>query len=149
MEEIEMALVTRNHPKLMLEGARAVLAAAQKRAEEIRVPMDIAVVDDGGHLLVFERMDGARPASIAISMVKAQAAAARRTPTGPAMKGEELNVSLSLGLAIASPQEQIPLRGGVPLVVDGEVVGAIGVSAGTEDQDLDVARAGAAAVEKA
>ena len=144
-----MALVTRNHPKLMLEGARAVLAAAQKRAEEIRVPMDIAVVDDGGHLLVFERMDGARPASIAISMVKAQAAAARRAPTGPAMKGEELNVSLSLGLAIASPEEQIPLRGGVPLVVDGEVVGAIGVSAGTEEQDLDVARAGAAAVEKA
>ena len=55
-----MPLVTRNHPKLTLEGARAVLAAAQRRAEEIRVPMNIAVVDEGGHLLVFERMDGAK-----------------------------------------------------------------------------------------
>jgi glc operon protein GlcG len=149
MEETEMALVTRNHPKLTLEGARAVLAAAQARAQEINVPMDIAVVDDGGHLLVFERMDGARPASIGISLVKAQAAAARRTPTGPAMKGADLNVSLSLGLAIASPHEQIPIRGGLPLIIDGEVVGAIGVSAGSEDQDSDVARAGVAALEKA
>lgn len=144
-----MALVTRNHPKLTLEGARAVLTAAQTRAQEINVPMDIAVVDDGGHLLVFERMDGARPASIGISLVKAQAAAARRTPTGPAMKGAELNVSLSLGLAVASPQEQIPIRGGLPLIIDGEVVGAIGVSAGSEDQDSEVARAGVAALEKA
>jgi glc operon protein GlcG len=149
MEAKKMALVTRNHPKLTLEGARAVLTAAQARAKEISVPMDIAVVDDGGHLLVFERMDGARPASIGISLVKAQAAAARRTPTGPAMKGEELNVSLSIGLAIASPHEQIPIRGGLPLVIDGEVVGAIGVSAGSEDQDSDVARAGVTALEKA
>ena len=98
-----MALVTRNHPKLTLEGARAVLAAAERRAEEIRVPMDVAVVDDGGHLLVFERMDGARPSSIAISMVKAQAAALRRGPTGPAMAGDQVNLPLALGLAIASP----------------------------------------------
>src|SRR5271155_3386279 len=122
-----MALVTRNNPKLTLEGARAVLAAAQRRSAEIHAPMNVAIVDDGGHLLVFERMDGARPASIGISLVKAQAAAARRTPSGPAMKGEELNIALSLGLAIASPHEQIPLRGGFPLIIDGEVVGAIGV----------------------
>jgi glc operon protein GlcG len=143
-----MAMVTRNHPKLTLEGARAVLAAGQRRAEEIRVPMDIAIVDEGGHLLAFERMDGARPASIAISIVKARAAAVRRSATGPAMDGDKVNLTLALGLANASPSEQIPLRGGVPLLVDGQVVGAIGVSAGTEDQDLDVARAGAAALEK-
>jgi len=53
-----MAYVTRNHPKLTLEGACAVLSAAQRRAEEIRCPMDIAVVDEGAHLLAFERMDG-------------------------------------------------------------------------------------------
>ena len=144
-----MALVTRNHPKLTLEGARAVLAAAQRRAEEIRVPMDVAVVDDGGHLLAFERMDGAKPASIAISLVKAQAAALRRAPTGPAMAGDQVNVPTALGLAIANPAQQTPIRGGVPLVVDGQVIGAVGASAGTEDQDLDVARAGAAAIEKA
>jgi glc operon protein GlcG len=144
-----MALVTRNHPKLTLEGARAVLAAAQRRAEEIRVPMDVAVVDDGGHLLAFERMDGAKPASIAISLVKAQAAALRRAATGPAMAGDQVNVPTALGLAIANPAQQTPIRGGVPLVVDGQVIGAVGASAGTEDQDLDVARAGAAAIEKA
>jgi len=66
-----MPLVTRNHPKLTLEGARAVLAAAQRRASEIHCPMDIAIVDDGAHLLVFERMDGAKPSSIAIALVKA------------------------------------------------------------------------------
>ena len=144
-----MPLATRNHPKLTLEGARAVLAAGQRRAAEINCPMNIAVVDDGAHLLAFERMDGARPASISISLVKAQAAAMRRSPTNPVMAGEQFNVPLGLGLAIANPTEQTPIRGGVPLLVDGQVVGAIGVSAGTEDQDLDVARAGAAALEKA
>ena len=144
-----MALVTRDHPKLTLEGARAVLAAAQLRAEEIRVPMNLAVVDDGAHLLAFERMDGAKPASIAISLVKAQAAALRRAATGPAMAGDQVNVSTALGLAIANPAQQTPIRGGVPLVVDDQVIGAVGASAGTEDQDLDVARAGAAAIEKA
>jgi glc operon protein GlcG len=111
--------------------------------------MNIAVVDDGAHLLVFERMDGAKPASIAIAMVKAQAAAMRRAPTGPSMSGDQVNVALALGLAVAASSHQTPIRGGVPLIVDGQVVGAVGVSAGTEDQDLDVARAGAAAVERA
>jgi glc operon protein GlcG len=143
-----MPLFTRNHTKLTIEGARAVLAAAERRATEIRCPVNVAVVDDGAHLLVFERMDGAKPSSISIALVKAQAAAMRRSPTGPAMAGDQVNLSLSIGLATASPSEQTPIRGGVPLTVDGEVVGAIGVSAGTEDQDLDIARAGAAALEK-
>lgn len=143
-----MPLVTRNHPKLTAEGARAVLSAAQRRAHEIRCPMNIAIVDDGAHLLLFERMDGAKPSSIAIALVKAQAAAMRRSPTGPP-QGQQINVPLALGLAIAGPSEQTPIRGGVPLVVDGQVVGAIGVSAGSEEQDLDVAQAGAAALENA
>src|SRR5579862_5924858 len=145
----QMELVTRNHPKLTLAGARAVLAAAQRRAEEIRVPMNIAIVDDGAHLLAFERMDGAKPASIAVALVKARAAAMRRAATGPAMAGDQVNVALAVGLGLAAQEHQTPIRGGVPLLVDGEVVGAIGVSAGSEDQDLDVARAGAAAIDKA
>lgn len=144
-----MSLVSRNNAKLTLEGARAVLAGARKRAEEIQVPMNIAVVDDGAHLLVFERMDGAKLASIAISLVKAQAAAMRRAATGPAMSGDQVNVALALGLAVAASSHQTPIRGGIPLLVGGQIVGAIGVSAGTEDQDTDVARAGAAAIEKA
>jgi len=141
-----MTFVTRHHPKLTLEGARAVLAAAERRAQEMGAAMNVAVVDEGGHLLVFERMDGAKPSSIAIAFVKAQAAALRRAPTGPAMTGDQVNLPIALGLAIASPAQQIPIRGGVPLLVDGQVIGAIGASGGTEDQDLDAARAGAAAL---
>lgn len=144
-----MPLITRNHAKLTLEGARSILAAAEGRAIEIKVPMNIAVVDEGAHLLAFARMDGAKPASIAVALVKAQAAAMRRAATGPAMAGDQVNVALALGLASAASDHQTPIRGGLPLLVDGQVVGAIGVSAGTEDQDLDVARAGAAFFEKA
>lgn len=144
-----MPLVTRNNPKLTLEGARAVLAAAEKRAQEIGVPMDIAVVDDGGHLLAFIRMDGAKLSSVQIAITKAVSAAIRRMPTGPMPPGAEPNLLLSLALAIGSQGQQTPIRGGLPLVVDNVCVGAIGVSNGTEEQDTDVARAGAAALEKA
>lgn len=125
------------------------LGAAQRRAGELRCPVNIAVVDEGAHLLAFERMDGAKPSSIAIALVKAQAAAMRRAATGPAMTGDQVNVPLALGLAAASPADQTPIRGGVPIIVDSEVVGAIGVSAGTEDQDADIAACGAAALEQA
>lgn len=143
-----MALVARNQVKLTVEGARAVLEAARRRAEEIKIPMNIAVADDGGHLLAFERMDRAKPASIAISIMKAQAAVMRRTATGVIKTADGVNISVALGLAIASPSEQTPLRGGFPLIVDSQVIGGIGVSAGTEDEDCDVARAGVAAIEK-
>jgi uncharacterized protein GlcG (DUF336 family) len=134
---------------LTLEGAQLVLVAAQARAVEIKVPMDIAVVDDGAHLLAFARMDGAKLSSVEIAIHKAQGAAIRRLPTAPARTGEEVNVVLSMGLALATQGRQIPVRGGLPLLVDGVCVGAIGVSNGTEDQDVDVAQAGVRALERA
>lgn len=142
-----MALIARNQARLTIEGARAVLECARRKAEEIKIPMNIAVVDDGGHLLAFERMDGAKPSSIGISLVKAQAAAMRRAATGPVKSPDGVNLPVALGLAIASPAEQTPVRGGFPLIVDSQVVGAIGVSAGSEDQDSEVARAGVSALE--
>ena len=79
-----MPQITRNHPKLTLEGAKAILAAAEIRATEIGVPMNIAVVDDGGHLLAFSRMDGAKLSSVRIAITKALGSAIRtRLPTGP------------------------------------------------------------------
>ena len=137
-----MPPVTHNHPKLTLEGARVALDAAQRRSREIGVPMDIAVVDDGGHLFAFARMDGAKLSSIAIAINKAHCAAVRRLPTGPVMNDGVENLRVSLALAIGSEAAQTPLRGGLPLAVEGQVVGAIGVSNGNEDQDTDVARAG-------
>ena len=80
-----MPWVTRNHPKLTLAGARAVLEAAERRAVEIGVPMDIAVVDDGGYLLAFARMDGAKISSVQIALTKAESSAIRRGPSGPAI----------------------------------------------------------------
>jgi glc operon protein GlcG len=144
-----MPAVTRNNPKLTLEGAQLVLAAAQARAAEIKVPMDIAVVDDGGHLLAFARMDGAKLSSVEIAIGKAHCAAIRRLPSAPARTGDEVNVVLSLGLSLATRGRQIPVRGGIPLQVEGVCVGAVGVSNGTEDQDVDVAQAGARALERA
>ena len=143
-----MPALTRNNPKLTLEGAQLVLVAAQARAVEIKVPMDIAIVDDGAHLLAFARMDGAKLSSVEIAIRKAQGAAIRRLPTAPVRTGEEVNVVLSMGLALATEGRQIPVRGGLPLLVDGVCVGAIGVSNGTEDQDVDVAQAGARALER-
>jgi glc operon protein GlcG len=141
-----MPQVTRNHPKLTLEGGKAVLAAAERRAVELGVPMIIAIVDDGGHLLAFSRMDGAKLSSAQIAITKAHASAIRRQPTGPA-GGDPTSVLPSLSLALASHSHQTPLRGGVPIIVDGECIGAIGVSNGTEEQDVDVAKTGAAALD--
>src|SRR5216684_6474104 len=118
-KEMTMPAVTHNNPKLTLEGAQLVLAAAQARAAEIKVPMDIAVVDDGGHLLAFARMDGAKLSSVQIAITKAEASAIRRAPSGPAMQGDQPNLVLTLGLAIASRARQTPIRGGIPLMGDG------------------------------
>ena len=145
-----MTLVTRNNPKLTLAGAQAILAAAQRHAEGMKVPMDIAVVDDGGHLLAFARMDSAKKSSIEIAIAKAYSSATRMRPSGPALNDAgQVNLALAMGLAISSHGRQTPIRGGLPLEVEGVVIGAIGVSNGTEDQDTEVAKAGAAALEQA
>src|ERR1700676_3114458 len=141
-----MEYVTLNNPKLTLEGAEAVLAAAKAHAARMAVPMNIAIVDDGGHLIAFARMDGAKISSVDIAITKAHAAAIRRQATGPVLSGADVNVILSLGLAIASHARQTPIRGGLTLEANGQCIGAIGVSAGTEDQDVEVARAGMAAL---
>lgn len=141
-----MAYVTRNQAKLTLEGAKAVVAAAEKRAVEIGVPMNIAVVDDGGHLMCFVRQDGAKLSSVAIAVNKAVSSAIRRQPSGPYVVEGAADLRVSLALAIGSHAQQTPLRGGLPLMVDGTCVGAIGVSNGTEEQDTDVARAGVGAL---
>jgi glc operon protein GlcG len=138
-------MLTRNNIRLTLEGARAILAAAEGKAREIKVPQNIAIVDEGGHLLVFARMDGAKLSSVEVALTKARAAALRRTPTGPSPSAEP-SVLLSLGLPLATGGKLTCIRGGLPLVVDGQCVGGIGVSAGTEEEDVEVAQAGVEAL---
>lgn len=138
-------MLTRNNIRLTLEAARAILGAAEKKARAIKVPQNIAIADEGGHLLAFARMDGAKLSSVEVSLTKARAAALRRAPTGPSPSGAsgEPSILLSLGLPLATDGKLTCIRGGLPLVVDGQCVGGIGVSAGTEDEDVAVAQAGA------
>lgn len=141
-------MLTRNNPKLTLEGARTTLAAAEKKALEIKVPQNIAVMDEGGHLLVFARMDGVKLSSIEVAMTKAISAALRRTPSGPTVISGEPHLMLSLGLPLATDGKLTCIRGGLPLFVGGQCVGGIGVSGGTEDEDVEVAQAGVDALAK-
>jgi glc operon protein GlcG len=135
-------MITRNSPRLTLQGARAIFSAAEAKARAIKVPMNIAVVDGGAHLLVFGRMDGAKLSSIEVALTKARAAALRGSPSGPSPSSGDPSAILSLGLSLATGNQLTPIRGGLPLIVDGQVVGGIGVSAGSEDEDVQVAQAG-------
>ena len=123
-----------------------ILSAGEKKAREISVPMNIAVVDDGGHLLLFARMDGAKLSSVEVALTKARAAALRRAPSGPSLVEGNPSAILSLGLSLATGGKLTAIRGGLPLIVGGQCVGGIGVSAGSEDQDLQVAEAGVGAL---
>jgi glc operon protein GlcG len=141
----EAPLVTRGRTQLNLAGAERIVAAARQKASEKGWKMNIAVVDDGGHLLAFARMDGARPVSATTAITKAVAAATSRQETGPAPVGGEPDVLLSLSLqnaASASGGKITTLKGGVPIVVEGQVIGAIGVGGGSGEQDAEVAKAG-------
>ena len=138
----------RQAPKLTHKGARAVLEAAEAKAREIGVPQCIAVVDEGGHLLAFSRMDGGKISSVRVAITKAVSAATRRSPSGPIPSAEDSSLLLSIGLPLATGGTVTPISGGVPLVAEGQVVGGIGVSSGTEQQDVDCAEAGAAALKQ-
>ncbi len=139
-------LVLRNQVRLTLGGARKILAGAEAKAKELGLMVNIAVVDDGGHLIAFERMDGARPASGSTATTKAVTAATVRAPTGPVPSGTTspdplLNISLQ-NAAAASGGKLTTLLGGVPVVVEGQVIAGVGVDGGTGEQDAQVARAG-------
>jgi len=124
-------------------GALAVLQGAVAKATAMGVPQCIAVVDPGGNLLAFVRMDGAKVLSQISATQKAVTAASSRAATGGAAE------DLALKLALATDGRVTNLKGGLPIVVDGQCVGAIGVGSGTGEQDVAVAEAGIAALERA
>ena len=129
---------------ITLSAATSVVEAAAAKAREIGQPMNIAVVDDGGHLVAFVRMDGAIKASIDISIRKARTSILMNAPTGALMPLVQPGAEL-YGLEQTSGGMVI-FGGGIPLSSDGVVVGAIGVSAGSVEQDVCVAEAGVAAL---
>jgi glc operon protein GlcG len=124
--------------------ANAVIEAAAAEASKKGWPMNIAVVDSGANLVAFLRMDDAQLASIAIAEHKARAAVKYRRPTKvfeDVVQKFDLKYILSLDDVIAS-------RGGIPLVEDGKIIGAVGCSGGTGSQDEVICTAGAALVNK-
>lgn len=125
------------------ESAKSVASAAIAEARRNHWTMAIAIVDPGGHLVYFEKMQDTQTGSVEPAIEKARTAALFRRPTklfqdAVAAGGEGLRVLRLTGV--------MPIEGGVPLIADGKVVGALGVSGGTGEQDGQVARIGAAAV---
>jgi uncharacterized protein GlcG (DUF336 family) len=126
-------------PPISLERAQAVIEAAIAEAKKRNWKMNLSVADSGGNLVAFQRMDGAMLASVAIAQHKARAAATFRRPTKVFEDGVQvahLNYLLAFDGIIAS-------RGGIPLIEQGAIIGAIGCSGGTDSQDEVVAKAGA------
>ena len=129
------------HAALSLEDAKRVAAAARAEAEKNGWAIVIAVVDDGGHLMYLERMDGTQKASSRIAEAKGRTAILFKRPTKAIEDTVLEGRTVMMGLPGA-----VPLEGGVPLVKDGQFVGGIGVSGVQSFQDGIVARAGAAAL---
>lgn len=124
---------------LMLEGAKQIVAAAEAKAKAEGARVVIAVVDEGGSLLLLQRLDDTQVASVNVGIDKARTAAIFRRPSK--VFEEQVRNGRVAALALHGA---VPLQGGVPVVVDGQVIGAIGVSGETPDQDEDIALAGAA-----
>lgn len=134
-------IVMKTVPRLTLEDCRIMMAGAEQKAREIGVDMDIAIVDDGGNLILFQRMDNARVTSITIAIDKAFTAGAARKSTraygeasGPGQPAFGINSSLQGRFMI--------FAGGLPIFIDDHPVGGIGCSSGSPDQDEEVAQAG-------
>jgi uncharacterized protein GlcG (DUF336 family) len=129
---------------LSLEDARKVIAAAEKKAQTLEQPMNIAVADAGGNLVAHVRMDGAWMGSIDISIKKAFTARAFDISTQELAKLSQSGGQF-FGIHASNEGRIMIFAGGIPLKRAGKVVGAIGVSGGAGEQDQAVAEAGAAA----
>lgn len=127
-------------PVLTLAAARQVAAAAVAEAQRRQATVVIVVVDDGGYPIVLERLDDTQVASVEVGIGKARTAAIFRRPSGDFESQIRDGRTASLVLPGATP-----LQGGLPLIANGRVVGAIGVSGNTPQQDEEIARAGVGA----
>jgi glc operon protein GlcG len=135
-------MIMRSRPILTADDARAIAAAAEAEALSNRWAVAIAVVDDGGHLLWLQRLDGAPPISAEIAPAKARTAALGRRES----KVYEDMINQGRMSFLSAPALHGMLEGGVPVLVGGECVGAVGVSGVKSTEDAQIARAGIAAL---
>ena len=129
-------------PTLTNEDNRAIAAAAEAEATQNGWAVTLAIVDDGGHLLWLQRLDGAPPISAEIAPAKARTAALGRRES----KVYEDMINGGRMSFLSAPVLHGMLEGGVPIVVDGQVIGAVGVSGVKSSEDAQIARAGIAAL---
>ncbi|MGV8951792.1 MAG: GlcG/HbpS family heme-binding protein [Cypionkella sp.] len=134
--------------RLDIGDARGIIAAATLKAREIGVPMCIAITDESGNLVAFERMDGGKITSVTIAIDKAFTAAAAKKATHEYGSASQPGAP-AYGINSAIGGRLMVVGGGLPIIMDGAVIGAIGVSSGTPAQDLEVAQAGADAFTQA
>ena len=134
-------LLSRGHSKLTLAAAKIMLEAAERKAREMGLAMDIAVCDEGGNLLAFHRMEGAKITSIEVAIGKAFTAAASRIPTA---KYAELAGpgKPAFGIHVSNHGRFIIVGGGLPVQVEKDHLGGIGTSSGTVEQDIAVSQSG-------
>ena len=127
--------------RLSVTDARLLIAGATVKAQEIGVPMCIAITDESGQLIAFERMDGGKVTSSIIAQDKAYTAAgAKRTTESYGTASQPGSPAYGINSAIGG--RLMVVAGGLPVIVDGDVVGAIGLSSGTPAQDTECAQAG-------
>jgi glc operon protein GlcG len=131
-------------PPITADMAKQVAAPALAEARAQGWTMAVAIVDPAGDLVYFERMDETQLGSVEVSLDKARSAARFKRPT---KAFQDMLAAGGEGLRVQAIRGAVPVEGGLPLVVGGRIVGAIGVSGGTSPQDGQVARAGAAALE--
>lgn len=127
-----------------LEDAKTVAAAAVAEARSNGWMMAIAIVDPGGHQVYFEKMDGTQTGSVEVAVDKARSAALFRRPTRVFEDGVALG---GQGVRLLNLRGAVPLDGGVPIILDGQVIGGIGVSGGSGVQDGVAAQAGVDAIQ--
>ena len=134
--------------RLTTEGARKIKNAALKAAEQAGIPITVAVVDAGGHLLLLERMEGGKFHSVHSATTKAVCAASNKRNTGSTgAVGQSLDVLHALGLALAAgPERWTAMEGGCPIMVGNECLGGVGVAGGNWEFDEKVAREAVAAI---
>ena len=134
--------------RLTLAGARKMMETAAAIAERERIPISVAIADGGGHLILFERMDGGRFHTVHSSTTKAVCAASNKRPTtAKGAQGQPLDTTHAIGLALAAGTERwTAMEGGYPIIFEGECVGGIGVSGGTWEFDDRCAREALASI---
>ena len=125
------------------DAAKKVAAAAIAEARKNNWAMALAVVDTGGYLVYFERMPDTQLGSVEVAIAKAKSAALFRRPT---KSFQDTVAGGKEGLRILGLTGAVPVEGGIPIIVDGKLIGAVGASGGSSDQDGRTAQAGAAAI---